>query len=103
MWQAQNATELLSDVDGIVVPGGFGERGIDGKIEAITYARTNGVPFFGISLGMQLAAVEYARNVMGLKMHTRLNLTKLRRIKSSRVQLKLMAMWKIILDWRLPM
>jgi len=64
---AQNATELLSDVDGIVVPGGFGERGIDGKIEAITYARTNGVPFFGISLGMQLAAVEYARNVMGLK------------------------------------
>ncbi|HJF34251.1 MAG TPA: CTP synthase [Sporosarcina psychrophila] len=64
---AQNAAELLSDVDGILVPAGFGERGIDGKIEAITYARTSGVPFFGISLGMQLAAVEYARNVMGIK------------------------------------
>ncbi len=64
---AQNAAELLSDVDGILVPAGFGSRGIDGKIEAITYARTNRVPFFGISLGMQLAAVEYARNVMGIK------------------------------------
>ena len=64
---AQNAAELLSDVDGILVPGGFGNRGIDGKIAAITYARTNGVPFFGISLGMQLAAVEYARNVMGIE------------------------------------
>ena len=63
----QNVAELLGDVDGILVPGGFGERGIDGKIEAITYARTNQVPFFGISLGMQLAAVEYARNVMGLE------------------------------------
>lgn len=64
---AQNVSELLGDVDGILVPGGFGKRGIDGKIEAITYARTNQVPFFGISLGMQLAAVEYARNVMGLE------------------------------------
>nr|WP_203248431.1 CTP synthase [Sporosarcina beigongshangi] len=64
---AQNVAELLGDVDGILVPGGFGERGIDGKIEAVTYARTNKVPFFGISLGMQLAAVEYARNVMGLE------------------------------------
>lgn len=64
---AQNVSELLKDVGGIVVPGGFGDRGIDGKIEAITYARENNVPFFGISLGMQLATVEYARNVMGLK------------------------------------
>lgn len=63
----ENVTALLKDVDGIVVPGGFGDRGIDGKIEAITYARENNVPFFGISLGMQLATVEYARNVMGLK------------------------------------
>ena len=64
---AENVTEMLADVDGIVVPGGFGDRGIDGKIEAITYARTNNVPFFGISLGMQLAAVEFARNVIGLE------------------------------------
>ena len=64
---AENVAELLGDVDGIVVPGGFGDRGIDGKIEAITYARENNVPFFGISLGMQLATVEYARNVLGLK------------------------------------
>jgi len=61
-----NVAELLVDVDGIVVPGGFGDRGIDGKIEAITYARENKVPFFGIALGLQLAAVEYARNVVGL-------------------------------------
>ncbi len=64
---AQNAAEVLGDVDGIVVPGGFGDRGVDGKIEAITYAREQKVPFFGISLGMQLAVVEYARNVVGLK------------------------------------
>jgi len=62
----QNVAEFLEDVDGIIVPGGFGDRGIDGKIEAITYARENQVPFFGISLGMQLAAVEYARNILGL-------------------------------------
>jgi CTP synthase len=64
---SENVAELLGEVDGIVVPGGFGDRGIDGKIEAITYARENNVPFFGIALGMQLAAVEYARNVVGLK------------------------------------
>ncbi|MGM8211434.1 CTP synthase [Virgibacillus sp. W0430] len=56
----------LADVDGIIVPGGFGKRGIDGKIEAIRYARENKVPFLGICLGMQLAAVEFARNVVGL-------------------------------------
>ncbi len=56
----------LSHVDGIVVPGGFGDRGIEGKIVAIEYARTNNVPFLGIGLGMQLAIVEYARNVAGL-------------------------------------
>src|SRR5699024_11140288 len=53
--------EKLSDVDGIVVPGGFGSRGMDGKIEAIQYARENKVPFLGVCLGMQLAVVEYAR------------------------------------------
>lgn len=59
--------EELSHVDGIVVPGGFGTRGIEGKIEAIRYARENKVPFLGICLGMQLATVEFARNVLGLK------------------------------------
>ncbi|MGY0691164.1 CTP synthase [Virgibacillus sp. FSP13] len=56
----------LDQVDGILVPGGFGDRGIEGKIEAIRYARENNIPFFGICLGMQLATVEYARNVLGL-------------------------------------
>jgi CTP synthase len=58
--------EELSHVDGIIVPGGFGTRGIDGKIEAVRYARENKIPFFGICLGMQLATVEFARNVVGL-------------------------------------
>jgi CTP synthase len=59
--------EALDNVDGILVPGGFGDRGIEGKIEAIKYARENNVPFFGICLGMQLATVEFARNVLGLE------------------------------------
>ena len=63
----QNAGQLLSDVDGILVPGGFGDRGIDGKIAAAGYARTHGIPFFGISLGLQMALVEIARNVCGLQ------------------------------------
>jgi len=57
----------LGDCDGLLVPGGFGERGIEGKILAIEYARTQMVPFFGICLGMQMMAVEFARNVCGLK------------------------------------
>jgi len=57
---------LLGDKDGILVPGGFGVRGIEGKLRAVTYARKNKVPFFGICLGMQCAAIEYARNVAGL-------------------------------------
>jgi len=56
----------LDDVDAILVPGGFGERGTEGKIKAIEYARTHKIPFFGICLGMQMAVVEYARNVCGL-------------------------------------
>ena len=58
---------LLDDADGILVPGGFGNRGIEGMITAVEWARTRGVPFFGICLGMQMAVVEYARNVCGLK------------------------------------
>ncbi|MCU0847255.1 MAG: CTP synthase [Spirochaetes bacterium] len=58
---------LLKNVDGILVPGGFGNRGIEGKIAAINYARKEGLPFFGICLGLQCAVVEYARNVCGLK------------------------------------
>lgn len=61
----ENAAEKLSDCDGILVPGGFGDRGIEGKIAAISYARQNKVPFFGICLGMQMAVVEFARNVLG--------------------------------------
>jgi CTP synthase len=56
----------LDDVDGILVPGGFGERGTEGKIAAITSARTGNIPFFGICLGMQMAVVEFARNICGL-------------------------------------
>jgi CTP synthase len=60
-----NVDEYLNDVDGIVIPGGFGDRGIEGKIQAIRFARENKVPCFGLGLGMQLAVVEYARNVLG--------------------------------------
>nr|WP_155669658.1 CTP synthase [Ornithinibacillus caprae] len=63
----ESIQEELSHVDGILVPGGFGDRGIDGKLEAIRYARENRIPFLGICLGMQLATVEYARNVLGLE------------------------------------
>ncbi|RHW40218.1 CTP synthase [Neobacillus notoginsengisoli] len=63
----ENVSELLGDADGILVPGGFGDRGVEGKISAIKYAREQKVPFLGICLGMQLATVEYARNVLGLK------------------------------------
>jgi len=61
------AKAALKDVTGILVPGGFGGRGIEGKIEAIRYAREEKLPFFGICLGMQCAVIEYARNVLGLK------------------------------------
>ena len=63
----ENAAALLAGVDGIVVPGGFGDRGIEGKIEAIRFAREQQVPFLGICLGMQLAAIEFARNVLGMQ------------------------------------
>lgn len=59
--------DLLKSVDAVLVPGGFGERGIEGKIKAIEFARTENVPFFGICLGMQLAVIEFARNVCGIQ------------------------------------
>ena len=62
----ETVKERLQGVDGILVPGGFGSRGIDGKITAVKYARENQVPFFGICLGMQVAVIEFARNVAGL-------------------------------------
>ena len=62
-----NASELLGNMDGILVPGGFGKRGSEGKISAIKYARLNKVPMLGICYGMQLACIEYARNVFGYK------------------------------------
>ena len=62
---AENVQEILGDVHGILVPGGFGHRGIDGKLEAIRFARTQGIPFLGLCLGMQLAIVEFARHVLG--------------------------------------
>ncbi len=63
----ENVAEKLAGVDGILVPGGFGDRGVEGKISATQYARENKIPFLGICLGMQLASVEYARNVLGLE------------------------------------
>lgn len=63
----RNVAELLAGVRGILVPGGFGDRGIEGKVSAIRFARENNIPFFGICLGMQVAVVEYARSVLGLE------------------------------------
>ncbi len=62
----ENVQEKLEGIDGVIVPGGFGNRGIEGKIETIKYVRENKVPFLGICLGMQMSVVEYARNVLGL-------------------------------------
>ena len=62
-----NVADYLKDVDGILVPGGFGTSGTEGKISTIKYARENNIPFFGVCLGMQMAVVEFARNVLGLK------------------------------------
>ena len=62
-----NEAKYLSDVSGVLVPGGFGERGIEGKLNTIRYARENKIPFFGICLGLQCAVIEFARNVVGLE------------------------------------
>lgn len=63
----ENAKEKLKDISGIIIPGGFGDRGIEGKINACRYARENNIPFLGICLGMQIAVIEFARNVCGLE------------------------------------
>ena len=63
----ENADEIFADISGILVPGGFGKRGIDGKLTAIKYARENNIPFLGLCLGMQLSIVEFARNVLGYR------------------------------------
>lgn len=65
--EAEGAAAYLNDVDGLIVPGGFGLRGVEGKIAAIQYAREQGLPFLGLCLGMQCAVIEYARNVCDLK------------------------------------
>ena len=64
--EREGAEKLLSGYQGILIPGGFGDRGIEGKIESIKYARERGIPFFGICLGMQCAVIEYGRHVLGL-------------------------------------
>ena len=64
---AENAKEILKGLNGIIVPGGFGNRGIEGKIQTIKYARENNIPFLGICLGMQMAVVEFARDVLKLE------------------------------------
>jgi len=63
----ENLNEKLKEVDGILVPGGFGSRGVEGKILAVTYARENKIPFFGICLGMHMAVIEFARNIAGME------------------------------------
>ena len=63
----RHGTDCLRNVDAILVPGGFGERGVEGKIAAVQYARENKVPYLGICLGMQVAVIEYARHVAGLE------------------------------------
>ena len=64
---AINHAGMIKDINGIIVPGGFGERGSNGKINAIKYARLNNIPFFGICFGMQMAVIEFARNVLNMK------------------------------------
>ena len=63
----KSAGSILRDVDGIIIPGGFGSRGIEGKINAARYARENNIPYLGLCLGMQIAIIEFARNVAGLQ------------------------------------
>ena len=64
--KANGAEAYLQNIDGLLIPGGFGERGVEGKIESIRYVRERNIPFFGICLGMQCAVIEFARNIAGL-------------------------------------
>ena len=66
-FQSEPAEKLLEGCDGLLVPGGFGVRGVEGKIIAAGYAREHGLPFLGVCLGFQVATIEIARNVLGLK------------------------------------
>jgi CTP synthase len=66
IFEQPDTVQRLEDVHGILVPGGFGERGTEGKIEAVRFARERKVPFFGICFGMQMAVIEAARNLAGL-------------------------------------
>ena len=65
--ERSSAEDVIGDVDAVLIPGGFGDRGIEGKIEAARFARAGNIPFFGICLGMQIASIEFARNVCGLE------------------------------------
>jgi CTP synthase len=65
--ETEDTSKILNGVSGILVPGGFGERGIEGKLKAVQYARENKIPYFGICLGLQCAVIEFARNVCGIK------------------------------------
>ncbi len=65
--EVENVPNILKELDGVIVAPGFGSRGIEGKVKAVQYARENKIPFFGICLGMQMAVIEYARNVLGYK------------------------------------
>jgi CTP synthase len=66
----KEGTRALAGMDAILVPGGFGERGVEGKIQAVRYAREHGIPYLGICLGMQMAVIEFGRHVLGLRMRT---------------------------------
>ena len=65
--KSAGAYDIIGNADGILVAGGFGHRGVEGKLEAIKYARENKIPYLGICLGMQLSVIEYARNVLGIE------------------------------------
>ena len=81
--EARGGTTILRRLDGILVPGGFGERGIEGKIAAARYAREHGVPYYGLCLGLQVAVVEFARHVLGLRRANSPSSIRGRRIPSS--------------------
>lgn len=83
-FEYKDPSELMKNIHGLLVPGGFGERGIEGKIRAIQFARENKIPFFGICLGMQCAVIEFARNVCGLK---NANSTEFRKTKQNVIDL----------------
>ncbi len=82
--EAQGAQALLSDCHAVLVPGGFGVRGTEGKIQAVRYARESKVPFFGICLGLQMAVIEYARTVLGLAGANSVEFDRRRKTRSSR-------------------